>query len=1213
MTSHIEKARECLAQTKGIHLTEEERIQRAIELTDYMLSAAYDVQTHAEKSVQAQIARMMKDPQGKACTIAITDQCFRSNNPKRIADQIAYTLDTYGVPSYLSFDKRWALRLFKWVGNRFADTLVPMAKSMVRRETTRVILPGEHDALIHHLAQRRAEGVRVNLNHLGEAILGEAEAERRLQVYLNDLAQPEIEYISVKISTICSQINLLAWEQTLAIITGRLQRLYRAAAAHSYTRPDGTAVPKFVNLDMEEYRDLHLTVEAFQRVLDQPEFLKYRAGIVLQSYLPDSYPIQKELTEWALKRVANGGAPIKIRIVKGANLAMEKVEASMRDWAQAPYLAKGEVDANFKRMVTYGCEPTHAAVVNLGVGSHNLFDIAYAMLLRNENNLEQFVHFEMLEGMADHIRRVVQELTGDMLLYCPVASAEEFQNAIAYLIRRLDENTAPENFLRHLFDLRPGTAEWESQTNAFALSCRAMHNISSKPRRTQNRFLDPIQEPSCENFINEADTDWSLAQNRHWAETLMTQWATKQHDPVPVVIGGQHVHEPLSGVGEDPSNPGNLLYNYVQATPEQAEQALAAAKKAQNEWGRTPVQERSNLLGAVAQGLKRHRGDLIGAMIADTGKTIPEADVEVSEAIDFAEYYRHNVEELYSLEDIQWHPKGTVLVAPPWNFPCSIPAGGILAALAAGNCVIFKPAPEAILVAWELAKVFWESGISKEVLQFLPCEDDPVGSMLVRDPRVDAVVLTGATSTAKMMLKMRPGIDLIAETGGKNAMIITGMCDRDLAVKDLVQSAFGHAGQKCSACSIAICEAEVYDDPHFREQLRDAAASLCVGSQWNPETRVNPLIRPPAAALLRGLTQLEEGEEWLLQPKKKENPNLWSPGIKLGVRPGSFTQQTELFGPVLGIVRADNLAHAIEIANSTPYGLTAGLQSLDDREQHNWFMHIEAGNCYINRGITGAIVQRQPFGGCKASGFGRGAKAGGPNYVMQLMHPEQVALPPIGVEESHWDKALHHLTTFLESSSMHGGAQLDVWRASIGSYVLFWDCYFSQEHDPTRVLGQDNFLSYVPHGNLTLRIQKGDDLLDVLRAIAAAHICGAPLEVSGDPEVLRHLDISDAIRYTPAEKMVSETEDQLMARLQEGSIHRIRLLAHPSAQLQRAIAEAGINCTIAPVIENGRVELLNYLREVSLSVDYHRYGNLGTREGEQEQEQKSCGPACACS
>ena len=986
--------------------------------------------------------------------------------------------------------------------------MVPLLKNMVRRETAPIIIGEER--LEDHLERRRRDGVRVNLNHLGEAILGEQEAAKRLQVYLDDLANPAIGCISVKISTLYSQVNLLARNKSLQILGERLKELYRAAKT------------KFVNLDMEEYRDLHMTVDLFEEVLQDPEFMKYKAGIVLQSYLPDSFILQQELTRFAMERVKAGGAPIKIRLVKGANLAMEQVEASLRGWPQAPFSAKELVDAQFKRMLEYGCQSEHLRAVQLGIGSHNLFDIAYAMLLKSEERIESELDFEMLEGMANAVARVVKILSGDMLLYCPVSDAAAFQYAIAYLVRRLDENTARDNFLSDSFALKPDSAAWERQEIQFRKSCESVERVGSMPQRQQNRILREDQSLSEGDFVNEPDTDWALPQNREWAEGILSEWTEKKESPVPQLT--------------------------------EIQKTVALARQAEI----SPVQVRSGLLAQVAALFRLYRGALIGAMVAETAKTIPEADTEVSEAIDFLEFYRRNAVEVQGLKDIRWHPKGIVLVASPWNFPCSIPVGGIAAALAAGNSVLFKPAPEAVSVGWQLAQLFWQGGISREQLQFAACDEEMVGSELVRHPEVSAVVLTGATATAKKFLKMRPGLDLMAETGGKNAMIITRLADRDLAIRDLLQSAFGYSGQKCSACSLVICEAELYDDPAFRRTLRDAAASLIVGSPFDLSTRLNPLIRPPGPELLRALTTLEEGEEWLLEPQQMASL-LWSPGIKLGVAPGSFTHQTELFGPLLGVMRARNLNHALELANSTPYGLTSGIHTLDPREKSAWLEKIEAGNCYINRTITGAIILRQPFGGCKASSFGPGAKAGGPNYVMQLMRAEQMELP---VEREALSAEVQRIGQKWRGTPL--------WEASAGSYAFYWKHYFSRERDPCKLLGQDNILCYVPR-KTTLWVQERDAPIDADRARAAAATCGAPLEVIHEASTIEK-------------------------GLEAGEILRLRCFSPPPPSILQAVAAAGMTLIVAPVLANGRLELLHYLREVSISHDTHRYGNVSQQD-----------------
>ncbi len=1085
----MEEIKDLLESRRGQPQTREERCEEAVELAALLATEAARLSTNEEKGRQKQLSRLVGDPLGKAFTVAFVDQCFRSKDTRRTAEQLVYLIQTYGLPRFLTYFERAGLKAFQHLGKPLHRLLVPCVGSLLRHEVAPVII--DEEKLEQHLARRKRLGVAVNLNHLGEAILGEEEVKKRLEIYLSDLKNPLIDYVSVKISTLYSQINLLSRERTLQVLGERLRQLYRAALPE-----------KFVNLDMEEYRDLALTVELFQEVLNDPEFHRLEAGIVLQSYLPDSFLVQQELTRWALKRVKKGGAPIKIRLVKGANLAMEQVEASLKGWPQAPYTSKKDVDAQFKRMLEYGCRGEHAEAVHLGIGSHNLFDIAYALLLRAEQEIEPYVSFEMLEGMADPLARLVKAASGAMLLYCPVADASAFQYAIAYLVRRLDENTAENNFLSDSFAIQPGTGPWERQENQFRLSCEAIERVSSTPRRQQNRWKN-FELDSEEVFANEPDTDWALPQNREWAEVIVKEWKEKPREEIPKT-----------------SDIEPIVYR---------------AKAAQKSWERKAPRDRSDILAKVAGLLRKLRGALMGVMAHETSKTLSEADTEISEAIDFVEFYRRNAVEVHNFDEIRWRAKGVILVASPWNFSCSIPVGGIAAALAAGNSVIFKPAPEATWVGFQIAKIFWEGGIDRDLLQFVSCEDEPAGSALVTHPDISSVILTGSTDTAKLFLRMRPRLDLMAETGGKNSLIISRMADRDLAVRDLIQSAFGYAGQKCSACSLAICEAEVYDDPDFRRTLKDAAASLVCGSPWDLSTRVNPLIRPPSMALKRGLTQLEPGEEWLIEPKQdKDNPLLWSPGIKLGVQPGSFTHRTELFGPVLGLMRAKNLEHAIALANDTSYGLTAGIHTLDEREKLQWLREIEAGNCYINRGITGAIVLRQPFGGCKGSSFGPGAKAGGPNYVMQMMHPEQEAT------------------------------------ASVNSYAFYWEHYFRLDHDLFKLPGQDNIIRYMPRDQ-TLRIHDSDAPLDVERAVAAAATCGAILKVDQEPEEL------------------------FIQKLKRGEIDRVRCLSEPSLAVAQAAAEAGVTLIVAPVLTNGRLELLHYLREVSISHDTHRYGNLKTR------------------
>ncbi len=1192
---HLEEAKALLSSVAKTDLTPNRRKKEALNLALFMLREALRLQTRSETKRQAELYQMMHDQRGKAFTSAFTDRCFRSNDSAKIAEQICYLIDTYGLPRYLSPIKKLKLFAFRMLGPSFPRLFVALARRALRKDTENVIVSGDHEALNRHLAKRKSQNIRMNINHLGEAILGEQEAQRRLNLYLHDLSEPSIEYISIKITTIYSQINHLAWEDTLERLSIRLRQLYYTAMQHTYTHLDGTTSPKFVNLDMEEYRDLHLTVAVFKKVLDEPEFLSYSAGIVLQAYLPDSYNKLKELIEWSKERIARGGAPVKVRIVKGANIAMEDVESSISGWERAPYHNKVETDANFKKMLDLSCLPEHATAVNIGIASHNLFDIAYAFILRAERNVEDYVSFEMLEGMCDHIRQVVQNISGSILLYCPTATTADFQNAIAYLFRRLDENTGPDNFLRYSFGLKPGSDEWDIQATMFAESCKEVETVSTAPRRLQNRFDPPVMPEKGSAFENDPDTDFCLPHNRQWAEAIIESWKNKTIDPLPLVIGGQDIHHaPHDGEGYDKSDPSTPAYSYSLATSSEIDQALIVAKGHESYWANLPSLEKCGLFHKLAQVLREKRADLIGSMILDGGKSIIEADGEVSEAIDFAEYYAKSMQKLALTPDLEWSPKGTYLVATPWNFPIAIPAGGIIAALITGNCVLFKPAKETALCGHLLAQCFWEAGIPKTVLQFLLLQNEPEGTNLISDKRLTGAILTGSTKAAQHFLTIRPDLDLAAETGGKNALIITAMADKDQAISDLIHSAFGHNGQKCSAASLAICEKEIYHDASFRRQLRDAAASMPVGSAWDLSSRITPLIRPPNKDLLRGFTTLEPGEEWLLEPKQdSQNPHLWSPGIKLGVKKGSFTHQTELFGPVLGIMCANNLDHAIKLSNGTRYGLTAGIHSLDEREQQKWQKSVVAGNLYINRTITGAIVRRQPFGGTKQSSFGFGAKAGGSNYLTQFLHVNQVGLPkekyPVG-------ELVNNLSPLLEKFDLTAEEQ-GLWYASLSNYAFWWQ-RLGNRKDRIKLIGQDNLFQYVPRKKVAIRLQSGNKPIDYLRVFAAALTCNVSLQISWDKNQINFPSQANWQELLPSCTLIEEDEKHLLKRIKNNDIRRLRLLSAPSKDLQTLCSQEGCTICASPVLVNGRYELLNYIREVSISANYHRYGNLGIREGE---------------
>ncbi|RYD49837.1 MAG: aldehyde dehydrogenase family protein, partial [Verrucomicrobiaceae bacterium] len=522
---------------------------------------------------------------------------------------------------------------------------------------------------------------------------------------------------------------------------------------------------------------------------------------------------------------------------------------------------------------------------------------------------------------------------------------------------------------------------------------------------------------------------------------------------------------------------------------------------------------------------------------------------------------------------------GMVLITPPWNFPFAIPCGGILAALVAGNTVILKPAPETVLTAWVMVNALWDAGIPREVLQFVPCPDDDIGRALVTDPRIGAVILTGAYETARMFLDWKPGLRLFAETSGKNALVVSAAADPDLAIKDLVKSAFGHAGQKCSAASLAILEAEIYDDPSFLRRLRDAAASLRVGSAWDFGNLVTPLIREPGADLLKAFTILDQGEDWLLKPRMlEENPCLWSPGIKLGVAPESWFRRTECFGPVLGLVRAEDLDDAIRIQNDSDFALTGGIHSLDPEEIGRWRDRAEVGNAYINRPITGAIVRRQPFGGWKRSCFGPGAKAGGPNYAAQFGTWSDEGLPTRRLPVS--DPVRRLLDSLIEA-----GGDAPLLGAAAESDAFWMATEFSREHDPSGLSCEANVFRYRPFGKVIVRASGGMDLTALGRLLLGATASGADVELSV-PEDYPLMGWRGSVRR--------EGLELLCGRIQSQCCGAIRAPGAPLDLVKAAVAAGSRLVAHAPVL-NGRIELMAYFREQSVSETLHRHGAVVAR------------------
>ncbi len=1107
-------------------------------------------------SSAARLAGLLKDPKGLDFTLGFVDGVVRPED-LRVAGRNLERM-SHLIPDFLP----WYLRGAILLGGGFAPLvpwpIVPIARRVLRGMVGHLVIDATPERLDKSLAKLRGSGIRLNLNLLGEAVLGDDEANRRLEGTKALLARDDVDYVSIKVSSVAAQLSMWAFDDMVDAVVARLTPLYELAAE--------SPSAKFINLDMEEYRDLDLTMAVFTRLLDQPRLTRLEAGIVLQTYLPDALGAMQSLSDWANKRRASGGAGIKVRLVKGANLAMEHVDAALHHWPLATYSTKRDTDTNYKRVLNWALTPERTDAVRIGVAGHNLFDVAWAWQLAQRRGVESRIEFEMLLGMAAAQADAVKRDVGGLLLYTPVVHPAEFDSAISYLVRRLEENASTENFMSGVFELAGNEAIFAREEGRFRSSLAALDMTVPQPNRTQNRS-NTLDIPPTAEFANEPDTDPSLAANRAWAERVVKRSA-----------------ESRLGAG---TVAATLVTDRVAL-----EQLIGATTRAGEAWGAKSGAERARVLHDVGDVLAAFRGRLIEVMASETGKTVAEGDVEVSEAIDFAHYYAERAVELDSIGDATYVPPRLTVVTPPWNFPVAIPAGSVLAALAAGSGVIIKPARQARRSGAVMIEALWEAGVPRDLLTVVGLDGGELGKQLVSHPSVDRVILTGGWDTANLFRSWRADLPLLAETSGKNAIIVTPSADLDLAVGDVVRSAFGHAGQKCSAASLVILVGSVARSERFARQLEDAVRTLRVGYPQQLSTQMGPLIEPAAGKLLTALTTLDVGEQWLVKPRSlDESGQLWSPGVRTGVAPGSEFHLVEYFGPVLGVMTAANLNEAIEMQNAVAYGLTAGIHSLDPSEISHWLDTVEAGNLYVNRGITGAVVRRQPFGGWKRSTVGTGAKAGGPNYVLTLGSWLPIETEPVNTI------AVDGLSRRVASVIKRGQAGIsfedfDRVRRGALSDEQAWVAEFGTRRDVSALEVERNVFRYRPVP-LTIRLSEGEPLGHLVRLIAAGALTESPLTISSAVPLPTALveSFGDPIPSAVVTAVVIESDAAWLARAAHHT-GRVRLIGGDPLALAEAV---GGNPDVAiysgPVTTAGRIELLPFLHEQAVSITAHRFGN----------------------
>ena len=843
----------------------------------------------------------------------------------------------------------------------------------------------------------RARGVGFTADLLGEAVISDAEAEAYQATCIDLLRglaprlatmpeEPRLDRspdgpiprvnLSLKLTSLTPRFDALFDHATTFRVAERLRPILRVA------RETGA----FVNVDMEQYAHKDLTYAIFREVLSEPEFRDWPdVGIVAQAYLTEAEGDLRRLERWVRER----GTPITVRLVKGAYWDYEVTHARQMGWPVPVYLQKWQSDASFERCAQVLMENRDR--LRPALGSHNLRSLARSMALAESLGIPQNGYeVQLLNGMGVPIERALVARGHRVRVYTPYGA---MLPGMAYLVRRLLENTSNESFLKASF---AGGAEVEELLR---------DPEETGAMRFATRKKTPAQAP-LPRFHNEPLTDFTRPEARA-AMLVALDRVRKQIGtsgrPLPLVVAGQIVWTDQIATNTAPGDSSVVISSTSSATEPHASQAVEAAREAFGTWSETPPRERADVLVRAARIIRDTRFELAAWEVFECGKPWREADGDIAEAIDFCEFYAREMLRLAEPErrDVPGEtnateriPRGVVVVIPPWNFPLAIPMGMVAAALVAGNAVILKPAEQSPVMGHHLWQVFEKAGLPAGVLQYLPGRGEVVGQALVDHPGVDLISFTGSREVGLLInrraAETRPGQDhvkrVIAEMGGKNALIIDDDADLDEAVVGTLQSAFGYSGQKCSACSRVVVLEGVYDA--FVARLTEAARSVVVGPPENPETVVGPVIDADAKArvLRYGILARKEGRVVYSGDvgPLADRGHYVGPMIAADVAPSARIAQEEIFGPILAVIRARDLDDALAIANGTEYALTGGLYSRSPANIDRVKRKLRVGNVYINRPITGALVDRQPFGGFKLSGIG-GAKAGGSDYLAEFL------------------------------------------------------------------------------------------------------------------------------------------------------------------------------------------------------------------------------------
>ncbi|RUR15450.1 bifunctional proline dehydrogenase/L-glutamate gamma-semialdehyde dehydrogenase PutA [Legionella sp. km535] len=869
--------------------------------------------------------------------------------------------------------------------NRSSEAVVRTAVDKAMRIMSKQFVMGRtiNEALTR-AKKKESKGYRYSYDMLGEAALTSADALRYFEAYkkaIESIGQQADKNsniykragISIKLSAIHPRYNESQYERVMEELPPRLLALSRLAKEYGIA----------LTIDAEESERLDLSLDVIEQVFNDDSLDGWDGfGLAVQSYQKRAFYV----LDWVAALARSKKRRIMVRLIKGAYWDSEIKKSQMQGFAEYPvFTRKVFTDVSFQACAKKILTMTDAIYPQFA--THNAYSVA--MILNIVGEYRDF-EFQCLHGMGNELYE--QIVPADCYgiacrIYAPVGSHEDL---LPYLVRRLLENGANSSFVNRIVD---DNAPITDLVEDPITKAKALFNSMNKNIPLPEALFLPQR-------INSKGFDFT---NRHERALLQQELAkvnSNQWSAGPIVAG-KTASDNQQAV-TSPQQPSRVVGSVQNSSLDDVEKALTQAELAFPAWSGTPVEERAACLNRFADLLQANMMEFLSLACLEAGKTWNDGVAEVREAIDFCRYYAHMAQQLMAsptrlhgytgeLNELSLHPRGTILCISPWNFPLAIFTGQVVAGLVTGNCVIAKPAEQTPLIAAYAVKLMHQAGIPVGAIQLLPGAGETIGAALVSDKRIKAVLFTGSTDTANLInrtLATRGGeiIPLIAETGGQNAMLVDSSALLEQVVVDAVVSAFGSAGQRCSALRVLFVQEEVY--PRTIELLKGAMAELVVGDPRWLSTDIGPVIDKDALSLLTNhVENMKKKYEILYQCKLSDEceSGFFMPPTAIAID-NLDALEKEVFGPVLHVVqfKRKNLDQVIEQINKTGFGLTLGIHSRINETVEYIRKRIHAGNCYVNRNMIGAVVGLQPFGGEGLSGTG--PKAGGPNYLVRLCH-----------------------------------------------------------------------------------------------------------------------------------------------------------------------------------------------------------------------------------